>query len=508
MSDLPLHPLLFAAYPVLALLAANLGEVEPWVALRPLAVSLLAAGLLLVLARPLLRSWARAALAVTILLALFFSYGHVYNLLETSPAGPLLGRHRVLAPLYGLLLAGGLWWAVRRAQPRSLTLLLNAAAAALVLISAGQVAWSSLRTARPAQTVSVESGGLSLQTADRPPDIYYIILDMYARGDVLQRQYGFDNQPFLQELEQLGFTVARCSRSNYPGTELSLASSLNMDYLDRFAPSFAPGSQGESLLPGLIKDGRVRRSLEGLGYRAAAFETGYYWSQWMDAPLYLAPTRSGTLLAGLRPFEALLLKSSAAVLAVDASARLLERQSTGLDFLYNDHIQRQRFVLEKLPSLASIAGPKLVFAHILIPHNPQVFAADGSINADPAFWSNGDRAANEDYFRRGYTGQVAFVNSQVLGIVRSLIAQSSTPPVIILQGDHGVGEPDRQAILNAYYLPGADPAVISQSISPVNTFRVVFNTYFGANLPLLPDQGYQLDAQGGWEETSAPCPLP
>jgi hypothetical protein len=48
----------------------------------------------------------------------------------------------------------------------------------------------------------------------------------------------------------------------------------------------------------------------------------------------------------------------------------------------------------------------------------------------------------------------------------------------------------RLAILNAYYLPGVDSDLIYPSISPVNTFRLILNTYFGADLPLLPDESY------------------
>ncbi len=39
-TGVPLHPLLFAAYPALALLAYNLREVQPGVIWRPLAFSL------------------------------------------------------------------------------------------------------------------------------------------------------------------------------------------------------------------------------------------------------------------------------------------------------------------------------------------------------------------------------------------------------------------------------------------------------------------------------------
>jgi hypothetical protein len=75
-------------------------------------------------------------------------------------------------------------------------------------------------------------------------------------------------------------------------------------------------------------------------------------------------------------------------------------------------------------------------------------------------------------------------------IVPKLIANSATPPIIIIQGDHGPTVPsqarERMRILNVYYLPGVD-APLYPTITPVNTFRVIFNTYFGQNLELLDD---------------------
>jgi hypothetical protein len=74
-----------------------------------------------------------------------------------------------------------------------------------------------------------------------------------------------------------------------------------------------------------------------------------------------------------------------------------------------------------------------------------------------------------------------------------MIASSPTPPVIILQGDHGsIGsKPNtRTTIFNAYYLPGGSAQALHDDISPVNTFRVVFNTLFGGNYSLLDDVSY------------------
>ena len=58
------------------------------------------------------------------------------------------------------------------------------------------------------------------------PAIYYIILDGYARSEVMRELFDFDNTAFLERLERKGFFVARGSNANYCQTPLSRLSSL------------------------------------------------------------------------------------------------------------------------------------------------------------------------------------------------------------------------------------------------------------------------------------------
>jgi hypothetical protein len=81
-------------------------------------------------------------------------------------------------------------------------------------------------------------------------------------------------------------------------------------------------------------------------------------------------------------------------------------------------------------------------------------------------------------------------------VVESLLANSDTPPIIILQADHGPEgrhphvsyTQERMSILNSLFLPGLEDLPLQESLSPVNTFRLIFSEYFGAELPLLPDR--------------------
>ena len=96
-----LLPLIFGAYPILALLATNASEMLISAGWRALVVALGTACLLWLVLSLLLKDWQRAAVLTALLLALFYSYGHVYGYLENNPLlGFSLGRHRTLAPLW------------------------------------------------------------------------------------------------------------------------------------------------------------------------------------------------------------------------------------------------------------------------------------------------------------------------------------------------------------------------------------------------------------------------
>ena len=73
----------------------------------------------------------------------------------------------------------------------------------------------------------------------RRPDIYYVLLDEYARHDALG---GFDNTDFVRELERRGFYVAAQATSNYWKSLLSIPSILNMSYLSDLG-SRSPGQR-------------------------------------------------------------------------------------------------------------------------------------------------------------------------------------------------------------------------------------------------------------------------
>jgi hypothetical protein len=479
--NIPWYFAAFAAYPVLALLSYNINEIKYTPGICPLLVSAAAAVVLFLFFRLVYRDGHRAAFAVTALALLFYSYVHIYDLVFmkwkiTHLTAWMLGLWLVFAIL-GLVLA-----ALRKIRFEKAALTLNVISLGLVLVSAVQVIWWSVPQARVpgAQHAPVEV--LHVPPGQTPPDIYYIILDSYGSAGLLKQAYGYDNSAFVQHLEALGFYVAGCSQSNYMRTELSLGSSLNMDYLPGLDPAFTPDNIDQGQLWNAIRSSAVRLDLEQAGYKTVAFATGYAWSELDDADVYfgLPP-----LTSGMTSFETLLVRTT--------PTRHLE----DLGVLNLDQIDGQRYrqrtqlIFNSMDKLAHIPGPKFVFIHVLPPHPPFVFGPDGT-PTDPATFLNEARLYTSQKYAEGYQNQVTYINQQVEKAVATLIAGSSTPPIIILQGDHGPwlqSGSNQFRILNAYYLPGhADR--LYPTVSPVNTFRIVLETYLGADYKLLDDASF------------------
>jgi len=510
-----LHPFFLILYFILSLLASNLGVVRVTEAIRPLILSLIVTLFLVFFLRYREGEWAVAGLLCSTFLIVFFSYGHLYLITLAITYSLLI---KVIPDLSGNILATllhpfliALWIvpflllrkAIRKYRDRSweINKVLNLVAALFLIWPIFQILrhQSNLRQGTPVQIQVSSSDDLTQQirSLDSPPDIYYIILDGYARQDTLASVYDYDNDHFLCFLRGQGFLIADSSMSNYAQTVLSIASSLNMDYLDSFSMKLDPDSRDVNWLIPIIRQNRVRNFLEANGYQIVTFESGYDRTEIPDADSYLQAQNQT-----IGTFESLWMRTTALLILEDASSLL----SLPFPFPgYQAHITRIEFIFDELPLVAELSGPKFVFAHILIPHPPFVFSATGETLPQRhkfGLRDGSDFQGTPDEYIHGYRQQINFVNKKLEQILPKILANSSIPPIIILQGDHGPAAyldwrspqlnrvVERMTILNALLLPGSDGELPTERLSPVNSFRMVFNQVFGTDYTLLNDISY------------------
>lgn len=318
----PIHPWLVAASSVVLLIAHNILVVNVGRAIRPLLVSLIAATIIFLVLAAFLQNRHRAALLATLLIILCTSYGHLYQFLKEAPSiGLIIGRHRYLAPIYGVVLVAGLWLAVRgHTIGASLTPIANLVALAILLVPTYEIGSHILSVSRARRVVEggASGNGEVFNTAQGDsPDVYYIILDAYTRGDALERDFGYDNSSFLKSLEALGFYVAECSRSNYSYTLSSLTSSLNGDYITNLQGRFDElGLPSQSLFI-LLSQSLIRGKLEEFGYQTVAFQTNFGWSDIRGADIYLSLSNRPLSLQTITPFEALFAETTEIKILLD-----------------------------------------------------------------------------------------------------------------------------------------------------------------------------------------------
>lgn len=493
------HPILIGVYAVLYLLASNINQMSPAAALRVGGMVLAGSLLLYAILRLILRDTGRSALLASFWLMLLFAYGHVYELVEGKAWGGFTyGKHRYLIAVWLVIFLAGSWWLLRKLKVvLPLNRILNIVSVALLvfpLLQIGQFVYQSQRASAGSSTaVGCAQGttaGCAVTTEEgtATPDIYYIILDGYSRADVLEKLYNLDITPFMDEMRAMGFVFPECTQSNYAITPFSMFASLNMDYVQGYPDIFYQGSSLDQVqtvgISRYIHSSQVRQFLEERGYQTIAFETDYWWLNLTDADLYIVgndnPLIKYSKSYEISNFEEMFIRTTALRILSETNQRFSRQLTKQIRTPDERRYAVTRFVLEEVEKVPELPGKKFVYFHLVAPHPPYVFDQGGNfVEYDSR---NGDDPA--------YPNEIIYLNKRVTALARRLIEKSTTPPIIIIQADHGWDPRYRLQILNAYYLPGGGDTMLYPEITPVNTFRLVFNYYFGAQYELQEDASY------------------
>jgi hypothetical protein len=487
MKKLVLHPFFFILYSVLFLYANNQNYIPLKDLTVPLTSTLFASGLIFAGIYYLVRDKCKTGLIFLFVSLLFFSFGHIHNYLEPVFYFSFItnyGTKWFLTALYVLLSVIFISFILRSLRNYAkLNFILNIMTLTLLILTILQIFFYTIESARHAEDKfgNADRNTILKENANpaRLPDIYYIIPDGYANPLISKKLLNFDNHEFTKFLKDHGFYVASKSRCNYSNTLLSLASSLNMEYLDRLAKEVGENSTNLSPLGRMISHSKVAILLKSLGYRIFRYPAGF------------GSTEKGEY-------------DDAIIFGLEREDNQLSRlmmKMTWLKILPYKEFNFKRAVVpyafSKLVENRDYSSPKFVFVHLMSPHPPFVFGADGetidALNDSLGIWDS----------KENYINEIKFLNKKLEDTTKFLIEGSKTPPVIIIQSDHGTAfknftqySPDqsylieRSYIFNALLLPRQCSQYLHPAISPVNAFRIVFICVFGKRYELLKDDSY------------------
>jgi hypothetical protein len=474
----PIFPFLLCLFFVLHGFTANYHYIPVDETVLLLGIYLFFTGLLMGLAWILYRNWTKAALAAFWIMSFYFFFGSLHDTLKQLLPGTLFIKYSFLVPIFfALLLFLIIRMYVKKTVNGKLVYFLNLLFIIFLVLDTGSLITKMISGDRRQPLTGKEF--IPCDSCAHP-DVYFILADEYAGDKELKGVFQFDNSPFTDSLNALGFHLVRDSYSNYNYTPFSLASILDMNYLSLTDTN----RTGTDLLYAYdkIRDNRLIPFFQSMGYRfynysIFNFEGSPARVQENFLPVRLRLITSQTFINRIQRDLGFNLITTFHSLSALKSATYSSRYN-------NEHIYDLTWKLAG----EKTAEPKFVYTHLMMPHYPYFF--DSSGNARPfdklVEGSQGNKA--------DYLSYLQYANKKLLALVNHILQSSSAPPLIILMGDHGfrhfttpVSRPNYFLNLDAMYFPTKNYKGIRDSISMVNQFRIILNSQFNQKLPLLND---------------------
>ena len=218
------HFVFLSIYFPLFLYVNNIEQIDIIFIFRSLVISACLSVIFFVILRLITKDNNFSAVVTSLAIFLFFIYGSVYQYFEQLESFiRILGRHRFLTPLFIIsFIIIILFLKKQKGKVKESIFLLNLFSLFLIIPLLFNICQYNIKLHR---TQTISGTELPIDRQDgyiTNPDIYYIILDTYARNDALNK-IGIDNNVFLQTLTDKGFYIANCSNSNYFFTKIGRA---------------------------------------------------------------------------------------------------------------------------------------------------------------------------------------------------------------------------------------------------------------------------------------------
>lgn len=472
-------PYLCALAPVVFLYAFNIGEMQLFDTLPALVTVIFLAWSFAFVSKRVLADIDKGNLFSGVVLTIMLVYNNIYVALNEV----VDIRHRFLMPIVFMTLFV-LLLLIKKAKKLHVVLIdfLTVVISVFIFISLINIStyWLNIKGQRRLMLDKEITQKLSKHEANYP-DVYYIILDGYSSGQVLEKYYGYDNGSFLRGLEELGFATNEDAKSNYAMTYLSLASSLNMQYIND-VKSKARTDKDMKILEKMITNNKVMNTFKDRGYKIV--HLGAAWGPTNTNPHADVSIRAYRYI---NLFTLTLMRTSILNHLYEKIWRNLSHNVTLSQF-------------DNLKKIPENSEPTFSFVHVCSPHPPYVFGENGEDYSYVNPISGG-----KDTGKLQFLSQLKYINKRVLETIGYIISNSSSKPIIVIQADHagsiwefsdkyskdGVDTfRGRHGILNTFLAPQVLTQKLLRHKTPVNTFAEIMNYLFEEGIEINEDKVY------------------
>ena len=365
-----LHPFIFSIYPILFLLSHNIAKVTRvsyYEIIFLIIIAPIITYIILIFLKLILKNVEKASVLTTFLLLIFYSFGHLKGIQIEEI---LNSEQKYLIPFLTITFIIATFIIIKfKKDDFHLNKVLNFIALILLIIPTFNITHYIINSGN---VLLNENKDLEIikTTEDEiiiKRDIYYIILDTYTSSDSLKQYLNFDNSEFNNFLMKKGFYIPNKSRPNYLITNLSIPSSLNMEYIHFLNSNEYTDNQITDALTQMARNNKVKNYLQSQGYKYIMIPSRHSLN-WMPEENLDFDWLSVSRDFYYGDFLDLFYKKTVLKLIRNF------RKEAYHQYLRSEVLSQLTF-LEK--DVHKITGPKFVFAHILSPHPPYVFDSSG-----------------------------------------------------------------------------------------------------------------------------------
>lgn len=478
------HPFILACLPVLILFSFNTDEIPITDIFVPIIISIFFVIIFWLALKYLLRT-TKSELIVSFLILLFVIYGNVFSLQTPNENifSNFLSSHLILGSIFLSVGILGIIFFKKTNAIKELNSIFNVVAIAIMGVLILNILFYYILDSSDENYIEFVELPIILNIVDDKPDVFVFIFDEFAGSEQLKNDFNYDLTPFRENLTKRGFQIPSISFSNYPNTEYSIASFLNMNYVDDILEKLGPNSSDYKIPAQLKAHSNVLKIFKSYGYKTTIFHTGF-------GEKYEISEKSPFIdekFCGTQAFNIINPQIVRNILLPYLSEiKNITTKTTGDSYLHQfdncmfSYVQNYESKNEQ---------PHFVHVHLMLPHGGYRYDSDGN---------HIYREQNEGLDKEGYFDQLLFTQKKALELIDS-IQKRHPETVIIVISDHGFrGEinwanPTDEDLLrgfnniSALYFPNKN-IEIPENLSLVNIFRIFFNEYFETDYDLLKNK--------------------
>jgi hypothetical protein len=347
------------------------------------------------------------------------------------------------------------------------------------LYDSGTLVLKAIQTKPPSFSTAVN---FDTAVVKAKPNVYFLLFDEYPGYKGLKDSFAFANDDLYLYLEKKNFKFLPVF-SNYNMTFYSMASMLNMEYIDKPYKALQNTIDDDQMRINEVKNARAIQYFKTLGYSFI----NYSIFDILEQPSF----KSNSFVISQAKLLTHKIFFNKVLHDIGWNFIYGKYSIPYIKYIYMQEDRNNKFFEKKIidTDRQNAPSPSFVYAHFNMPHQPVFYDSAGNYLPVSQIFDP------QTYYNKPFIlSYIKYTNNKIKNLVDTIVKKDSTAVVIVIS-DHGYrGYGNNNSFtpllfdnICAVKFPDKNYLPFREKWSNVNFFRYLFNCEFNQKIPYLPD---------------------